>query len=51
MNLREVLANLERLSKNGFLASKDSQLTQEVLQKLKTDDANLKCAEIYILYK
>ena len=51
MNLREVLVNLERLSKHGFLASKDNQLTQEVLQKLKTEDASLNTAEIYILHK
>ncbi len=51
MNLREVLSNLERLSKHGFLTSKDNQLTQEVVQKLKSDDASLKFAETYILYR
>lgn len=51
MSLREVLYNLERLSKHGFLASKDNQLTQEVLEKLKTTEESFKFAEIYILYK
>ncbi len=51
MSLREVLSNLERLSKHGLLASKDNQLTQEVLEKLKTTEESFKLAEIYILYK
>jgi hypothetical protein len=51
MSLREVLYNLERLSKHGFLASKDNQLTQEVLEKLKTTEESFKFAEIYILFK